>query len=90
MAHGDPGTVEHTNLRMVKQPCPCPTHLELSGAALAGATAPELHATALLLAGETFLASARDPHKPLEVRAQLERAGLRLIEKSARNALELK
>jgi hypothetical protein len=56
--------------------------------ALTDANRQNVHATALLLAGETFLAAARDQHKPLELRAQLEKAAFKLLAESANHILQ--
>ncbi|MFT3792583.1 MAG: hypothetical protein QM741_16300 [Rudaea sp.] len=85
---GDFGDHDHPYSLMLKPHCPCPTNLTLDPDALADPGQLNSHATALLLAGETFLSAARDPHKPLELRAALEKAAFKLLADSARHVLE--
>lgn len=83
----DYGDHDHPNALMLKPPCPCPTNLTLDPDALSDPDRQNSHATALLLAGETFLSAARDLHKPLELRAELEKAAFKLLAESARHIL---
>lgn len=80
---GEPGGPEHPSTMMLKLPCPCPTNLTLPPDALKDSDQQYSHATALLLAGETFLSAARDIHKPMALRAELEKAALKLLGESA-------
>ena len=84
----DYGDHEHPYSLMIRPPCPCPTNMTLDPDALADPNRQNSHATALLLAGETFLNAAQDPHKPLELRAQLEKAAFKLLAESAHHILQ--
>ena len=84
---GGPRGPEHPTTLMHKLPCPCPTNMTLAPDALRDSDQPYSHATALLLAGETFLSAARDTCKPLELRAELEKAAFKLLGESASHVL---
>ena len=87
---GDAGGPDHPSTKMLKLPCPCPINMALDPDALADSDRQYSHATALLLAGETFLTAARDVCKPLELRAELEKAAYRLLAASAGHILRSK
>lgn len=84
----DYGDHDHPYALTLRPPCPCPTSMTLDPDALVDSGRTNSHATALLLAGETFLSAARDPHKPLELRARLEKAALVLLSESAQHILD--
>ncbi len=88
MTTGDGGGPDHPNAVRHPLPCPCPTNLTLPPDALIDSSKQSSHATALLLAGETFLAAARDLHKPSQLRTELEKAAFKLLEASARKILQ--
>lgn len=84
----DSGDHDHPYALKLRQPCPCQISMTLDPDALEDSGRQSSHATALLLAGESFLSAARDPRKPLELRVQLEKAGLRLLSESVHQVFQ--
>jgi hypothetical protein len=62
--------------------------MPLAANTLADVSPQYAQAMALLLAAETFLSSAQDSRKPLELRVDLDKAALKLLAESTNHILQ--